>query len=171
MWQFTLDRGSIGVAVAFRVTDPRVPYLPPSQHNLAPQDASTGAFFIQQKYTGFDKPVRVASKLEADYIAAEAGPTNAQLTFINARRTANQQPVYAGATDANSVLTELLWQKSLDFYLEGQRMGDFRRKPTNMTGLPVPGAAYFKPGFPSIANGTCYPLPLAEIDNNPNIGS
>ncbi len=169
MWQFTLDRGSIGVSVPFRVTDPRVAYLPPGQHNLAPQDASTGAFFIQQKYTAFDKPIRVASKLEADYIAAEAGPTNAQLTLIAARRAANAQPAYAGATDANSVLTELLWQKSLDFYLEGQRMGDFRRKPTNITGLPVPGQAYFKPGFPSIGNGTCYPLPLAEKDNNPNL--
>lgn len=171
MWQFTLDRGSIGVSEAFRVNDPRVAYLPPSGHTLTPQDPSTGAFFIQQKYTGFDKPIRVASKLEADYIAAEVGSTAAQLAFIAARRSANAQPAYAGATDASSVLTELMWQKSLDFFLEGQRMGDFQRNPSNMTGVPVPGQPYFKPGFPNIGNGTCYPLPVAEEDNNPNLGS
>ena len=68
-----------------------------------------------------------------------------------------------------SVLKEFLWQKSLDFYLEGQRQGDFRRHPEAMTGLPVPGAAYFKPGFPAIADKVCYPLPITEIDNNPNL--
>jgi len=34
--------------------------------------------------------------------------------------------------------------------------------------MPVPGAAYFKPGFPPISNGSCYPLPDDETDNNPN---
>lgn len=170
-WQFTSDRGSIGVALAFRVRpDSRVKYKTPTEHVLAPQDASTGAFFIQDKYPGFTAPVRVASKLEADYIAAEVAGQAAQLALIQARRAAAGVAAYAGPTDNNSVLTELLWQKSLDFYLEGQRQGDFRRKPANMTGVPVPGAAYFKPGFPAIGSKTCYPLPLAEKDNNPNLG-
>ncbi|MGQ0647150.1 MAG: hypothetical protein ACT4P7_06235 [Gemmatimonadaceae bacterium] len=169
MWQFTLDRGSIGVPTFLRINDPRVKFKAPGQHSLAPQDPSTGAFFIQDKYPGFDAPIRVASRLEADYIAAEVAGTTAQLALIAARRTANGRPAYAGPTDAGSVLTELLWQKTLDFYLEGQRMGDFRRRPTSITGVPVPGQPYFKPGFPSIANGTCYPLPLAEKDNNPNL--
>ncbi|MBK9978736.1 MAG: hypothetical protein IPP20_12560 [Gemmatimonadetes bacterium] len=113
--------------------------------------------------------MRIASKLEADYIAAEvAGPT-AQLALIAARRTAGGVGAYAGATDAASVLKELLWQKSLDFYLEGQRQGDWRRQPAAMTGIPVPGQAYFKPGFPAIGNKTCYPLPITERDNNPNL--
>jgi hypothetical protein len=64
MWQFTLDRGSISIAPAYRVTDPRVRYLAPGQHTLAPQDAASGAFFIQQKYPTFATPIRVASKLE-----------------------------------------------------------------------------------------------------------
>mgnify|MGYP003440760776 CR=1 FL=1 len=68
-----------------------------------------------------------------------------------------------------SVLKELLWQKSLDFYLEGQRQGDWRRQPAAMTGIPVPGQAYFKPGFPAIGSKTCYPLPITERDNNPNL--
>lgn len=169
-WQFTSDRGSIGVSEVFRVRpDSRVPYKTPTEHTLAPQDASTGAFFIQNKYPAFNSPLRIASKLEADYIAAEvAGPTS-QLALIQARRTASGVAAYAGATDDASVLKEFLWQKSLDFYLEGQRHGDFRRQSAAMTGLPVPGAPYFKPGFPAIADKVCYPLPITEIDNNPNL--
>ena len=26
-----------------------------------------------------------------------------------------------------------------------------------------------KPGFPAIGNKVCYPLPITEIDNNPNL--
>lgn len=169
LWQFTLDRGSISVAPAFRITDPRVRYKSPAQHALTPQDPSSGAFFIQDKYPAFNTPIRVASKLEADYIAAEAGTTAAQLALINARRAANGQAAYSGGTGASEVLTELMWQRSLDFWLEGKRQGDQRRNPLNMTALPVPGAAYFKAGFAPIGNGTCYPLPLQERDNNPNL--
>lgn len=169
LWQFTFDRGSISVAPAFRVTDPRVTYLAPGAHTLVPQDPASGALFVQQKYPSFGAPIRVASKLEADYIKVEAtGTPTEQIAFINARRTASNQPAYAGATDANSVLTELMNQRGLDFYLEGKRLGDFRRNPANVTGVPQPGAAYFKPGFAPIGNQTCYVLPLQETDNNPN---
>lgn len=169
MWQFTFDRGSISVAPAFRITDNRIAYKIPGQHTLVAQDPNSGAFVIQQKYPSYASPVRVASKLEADYIAAEAGTTADQITLINARRAAGGQAAYAGATDAASVLTELMTQKSLDFYLEGQRFGDWRRNPTSVTNVPVAGATYFKPGFPAIGSQTCYPLPLTETDNNPNI--
>lgn len=169
MWQFTFDRGSISVAPAFRITDNRIAYRVPGQHSLVAQDPNSGAFVIQQKYPTYASPVRVASKLEADYIAAEAGTTADQLALIAARRTFGGQAAYAGATDAASVLSELMWQKSLDFYLEGQRFGDWRRNPTAVREVPVAGATYFKPGFPVIGNQTCYPLPLTETDNNPNI--
>ena len=170
LYQFTVDRGSVSVAPAFRLSDPRLQFKAPGEHTLTPQDPSSGPFFIQNKYPAFNAGIRVASKLEADYIGAEAGTTADQLALIAARRSANGQPAYAGATDASSVLTELMWQKSLDFWLEGRRIGDLRRNPTNMTALPVPGAAYFKPGFAPIGSDVCYPLPTAERDNNPNIG-
>jgi starch-binding outer membrane protein, SusD/RagB family len=170
MFQFTQDRGSISVSPAFRVADPRIQFKGPGEHNLTPQDPSSGPFYIQQKYPNYASSVRLASRLEADYIAAEAGSVTAQLALINARRGANGQPAYAGSQAAGAVLTELMWQKSLDFWLEGQRIGDMRRNPNNMTALPVPGSVYFKPGFAPVSNGTCYPLPLAERDNNPNLG-
>jgi hypothetical protein len=168
LWQFTFDRGSMSVAPAYRVTDPRIRYRAPGQHTLQAQDANAGPFFIQDKYPAFTSPVRVASKLEADYIAAEAGTTTEQLALINARRAANNQPAYAGGTDATAVLAELMLQKSLDFWLEGKKMGDFRRNGAAVPFVPATGATYFKPGFPPIGNQTCWPLPINETDNNPN---
>jgi hypothetical protein len=169
MWQFTFDRGSISVAPAYRVTDTRIDYLAPADHSLTAQDANAGPFYIQQKYPAYTSPLRVASKLEADYIEAEATGTAAQLALIALRRTAGGQAAYAGPVDAASVLTELMTQKHLDFWLEGQRFGDWRRNPNSVLNTPTPGAVYFKPGFPPIGNQTCYPLPLAETDNNPNL--
>lgn len=186
MWFYVRDRGSIAVAPVWRIgpalppptvqdSEPRVPWrVTASTGDFAPQDAAYASdrgvpYAIQQKYTDYTSPVRLASKLEADYIVAEATGTAAQLTLIDARRAANGQAPYGGATDANSVMTEFLTQKGFDFYLEGKRMGDFQRHPTNILGLPVPGATYWKPGFAPVGNNTCFPLPIGEIDNNPNV--
>jgi hypothetical protein len=171
MWQFVRDRGSIAVAPTWRTTDPRVPWLVTSAYT--PQDAAYATdrgipYAIQQKYPTYASPIRLASKLEADYIVAEAQGTAAQQTFIDARRAANGQPAYSGATDANSVMTEFLTQKGFDFYLEGKRMGDFRRHPDNILGMPVSGSTYWKPGFAPVGTNQCYPLPVQETDNNPN---
>ncbi|MGH7638202.1 MAG: hypothetical protein ACREOK_11175 [Gemmatimonadaceae bacterium] len=171
MWQFVRDRGSIAVAPTWRVTDPRIDWEVTTEFD--PQDAAYDTdrgipYAIQLKYPDYNAPVRLASKLEADYIQAEAEGTASQLALIQARRLANGQPAYAGATDANSVLTEFLTQKGLDFYLEGKRLGDFRRHPTNIVGMPVPGAVYWKPGFAPVGSQECFPLPDDELDNNPN---
>jgi len=171
MWQFVRDRGSIAVAPIWRTTDPRVPWQVTSAYT--PQDAAYATdrgvpYAIQRKYTDYNSPIRLASKLEADYIAAEAQGTAAQLTQIGARRAANGLPAYGGPTDANSVLTEFFTQRGFDFYLEGKRIGDFRRHATNIIGVPVSGSTYWKPGFAPVGTNTCYPLPDDETDNNPN---
>jgi hypothetical protein len=172
MWFYVRDRGSIAVAPIWRTADPRVTWLVTTAY--APQDAAYASdrgvpYAIQQKFPDYNIPVRLASKLEADYITAEAQGTAAQLAFIDVRRAAAGQPPYAGATDANSVLTEFFTQKGFDFYLEGKRMGDFRRYPANIIGVPVPASTYWKPGFAPVGNNTCFPLPITEIDNNPNL--
>jgi len=169
LWQYTFDRGSISVAAAYQVSDPRVPWLGPTQHKLNPQDVVPGGYFIQQKYPAYNSPMRLASKVEADYIAAEAGDVAAQLALIAARRAANAQPAYAGATDAASVLKELFDQRGREFYLEGKRLADFRRNPAATTGVAPSGSVYVKPGYPNIGTQTCYPIPRAERDNNPNM--
>ncbi|MBW7934051.1 MAG: hypothetical protein H3C62_10685, partial [Gemmatimonadaceae bacterium] len=101
LYQFTFDRSSISVAPFFRTSDPRVPYKAPGVSKLQGQDAVPGGFFEQTKFSGYASPLRLASKLEADYIAAEAGgDAVAQLALINARRAAAGLTPYAGAVDA-----------------------------------------------------------------------
>lgn len=172
LWQYVRDRGSIAVAPIWRTTDPRVPWQVTSAY--APQDAAYATdrgvpYAIQRKYTDYNTPIRLASKLEADYIKAEAEGTASQLVLIQDRRNATGLSAYTGPTDANSVLTEFFTQKGFDFYLEGKRLGDFRRHPGNIIGMPVAGSTYWKPGFAPVGNNTCYPLPVQEIDNNPNL--
>ncbi len=96
--------------------------------------------------------------------------TSAELELINARRSANGLQPYNGPTDDASVLTEFMTQKTLDFFLEGKRLGDFRRNGSAVLNVPTPGASYFKTGFDPIGDQTCYPLPLAETSNNPHFG-
>lgn len=171
LWQFVADRGSMAIAPGWRVTDPRVPQrVAPS--NLLPQDANYTVdrglpYVIQNKYPGFASPIRLASKIEADYIAAEAGGTAAQLAHIQVRRAANGQAAYSGATDAASVLTEFETQRGLEFFLENKRLGDLVRNGSAVLHVPVPGSTYFKPGFSPVGNQTCIPLPITETDNNP----
>jgi hypothetical protein len=163
------SRGSITVAPAYRgLSDPRVPVLAPGQHSLLPQDGVT-PYFVQQKYTAYSSPIRLASRVEADYIGAEASGTAAELALIATRRTASAQPAYAGATDAASVLVELENQRARDFYLEGKRLGDLQRNGAAVTNMPVPGSTYFKNGYDKVQALTCYPMPSAEVNNNPNI--
>lgn len=169
IYQFTFDRSSISVAPFYRVSDPRVPYLAPGVSKLNGQDAVPGGFYEQKKYPAYASSLRLASKLEADYITAEAGDVTAQLALINARRASAGQAAYAGATDAASVLKELMVQKAFDFYLEGKRLADFRRNPAAMSGITPAGGVYFKPGYSNVGTQTCYPLPRAERDNNPNM--
>jgi hypothetical protein len=170
MWQFTFDRGSTDVAAAFRVPgDPRVKWIPaPAGYN--PQDVVPGGYFIQQKYPAYASPIRLASGLEAQYIAAEAsGNTATQLALINAQRAANGQPAYSGAGDAASVLTELYTQRAFEFWLEGRRISDLQRNAAAATyGLAPAGSTYIKPGYPSVGNQTCWILPFTETSTNPN---
>ncbi len=171
IYQFTFDRTSISVAPFYRVSDSRVPYIAPGQPGaLNGQDAVPGGFYRQMKFPAYASSLRLASKLEADYIAAEAGGSvTAQLALINARRASAGQALYVGAVDGASVLKELMVQKAFDFYLEGKRLADFRRIPAAMSGITPAGGVYFKPGYANVGTQTCYPLPRAERDNNPNM--
>jgi starch-binding outer membrane protein, SusD/RagB family len=171
LWRGTVDRSVISVPPYYQTTDPRIPFLPPGKHPYNAWDAAAGPYFVQQKYPSYASPIRLASKLEAEYIAAEAGgDVTAQLALINRQRAAAQQPAYSGATDAASVLVELFYQKGFDFWLEGKRLSDWRRQPVAASlYVPVTGSAYWRPNLGNIGAQTCYPIPFAEKDNNPNI--
>jgi hypothetical protein len=124
-------------------------------------------FFTQRKFPAWNSPIRLASRLEADYIAAEAGTTAEQIALINARRSAAGQPPFTGTAPA-AVLAELMYQRSVDFWLEGKRMGDFRRHGNAVPFILQPGNNYYKPELGLVGTDTCFPIPRVERDNNPN---
>ena len=136
----------------------------------AGKDAQDGVqrLYSQRKYPSYASPIRLASKIEADYIAAEAGTTADQLAVIAARRLAAGVGPYVGPVDAASVLRELLLQKHLDLWLEGQRMGDWRRNPDAVSYILPPGDNYYKPEVGLVSDQTCLPVPVGEKSNNPN---
>ncbi|HSG08782.1 MAG TPA: hypothetical protein VLA36_10525 [Longimicrobiales bacterium] len=125
----------------------------------------------QTKYDNWAAPIRLASGLEARYIEVEAGGNaGAMLAFINERRAVgNQAPITT--TDASELLAELMAQRSRDFWLDGHRMGDWRRNPNSVPNILQPGDNYYKPEVGTVSNQTCMPLPFAERNANPNIGS
>ena len=128
--------------------------------------------FRQTKYPNVTAPVRIASGLEARYIAAEAqlklnGNTAPALTLIAERRTAGGQPAFTGTTTAQ-VLAELMDQRARDFWLEGKHLGDIIRNPTAAALLPAAGSPFYKAELGNFQALTCLPVPFAEKANNPN---
>jgi hypothetical protein len=148
--------------------DPRVTFV---DAGINAQDA-TNRLFRQTKYTSFTAPIRIASGLEARYIAAEAqleasGNTAPALALIAERRTAGSQPAFTGTTVA-AVLAELMDQRARDFWLEAKHLGDVLRNPTAAALVPPVGSPYYKPALGNFLPITCLPIPFVEKANNPN---
>jgi hypothetical protein len=158
----------------YRVGDPRLPI-----DSTRPGSTLNGVgYVLQAKYNGYGAAIRLASGLEAQYIAAEAAihgsnSTSAALSLINARRAAGGQGTYAGATDTLSVVGELLNQRARDFWLEGKKLGDLRRNPsvplTAVLTDPNTAATYFpSKNPPAFGAHFCAPIPPEETNANPN---
>jgi hypothetical protein len=157
------------VATPYRLlNDPRVTWTD------AGRTATDGILrlYRETKYTGYANPYRIASGLEASYIAAEASlqgsnSQTAALALIAARRTAGNQPAFSGGSNAQ-VLAELMDQRARDFWLEAKHLGDWQRNPTATPYVPATGAPFYKPTQGNFGNATCFPVPDAEISANPN---
>ena len=149
--------------------DPRVPW---DSTGLLAQ-ATELQYFQQLKYTGYTTPIRIASGLEARYIEAEAllmgtpSSTTEALDLIDERRTANGQGAFTGTTQAQ-ILAELMDQRARDFWLEAKHTGDWRRNPAATPYVAATGSTFYKPAQGNFGNETCLPVPLAEINANPN---
>jgi hypothetical protein len=164
----------LGVAPAFfSMNDPRVPHLATSRPGL-----NSNPIFPPQRpfmYTGWSAAtiqpiditttIKFATGLEAQYVIAEAdGPTASTLTFVNARRAVGgQAPV---SLSGAALTTELRDQRSRDFFLTGQRLGDLRRYMKAGTDL-FPKGKY--PVFSDFyGENKCFVVPLSEKAGNPN---
>ena len=159
------------------VRDPRMPFSPTRVNTMvtaqpgfvANKPRSFGGYVAPTTALPAGAPmtpgasIRVASGLEARYIQAELdGGGAATRTFVDAQRTGNGQTPTTAATPA-TLLAELRDQKRREFYLDGRRLGELRRyKAQFNTSLFPTGAGY----------GTveCFPVPIAERNDNPNLG-
>jgi hypothetical protein len=149
------------------LNDPRVPW---KDAGKKAQDTQF-QYYQQLKFPGYATPIRIASGLEASYIAAEAklqtGDPTAALTLIAARRAANGQPPFTGTTPA-AILAELMNQRAREFWLEAKHVGDLNRNPTATPFVGAAGSPFYKPAQGSYGSATCLPVPLAEVNANPN---
>ena len=173
-----------------RLNDPRVPYetLPRSVQSIGQGNADTvvsgnvrtiGAYvpdagIMSGAYNGTvtgarwqrETFIKIATGLEAQYIAAEAdGPTAATLAFINSRRAVGGQGTYTG-TD---IMGELRDQRRRDLFNDGHRLPDMRRYLKYQQLNLFPSGPYLGSSTGETYNAaTCWPLPLSEIAGNPN---
>lgn len=150
------------------LADPRVTFV---DAGINAQDGRN-RLFRQTKYESFTAPIRIASGLEARYIAAEAqlkidGTTAPALELIAERRAEGEQSAFAGTSTAE-VLAELMDQRARDFWLEGRHLGDIIRNPSAAALLPAAGSPFYKPELGNFLELECLPIPFAEKANNPN---
>lgn len=128
-------------------------------------------YYQNLKYPSFATPIRIASGLEASYIAAEAklqaGDQAPALALIAARRTAGAQPPFTG-TGAAAILAELMNQRARDFWLEAKHTGDLNRNPTATPFVGTAGTPFYKAAQGVFGAATCLPVPLVEVNANPN---
>ena len=116
--------------------------------------------------------ILLADYLEAQHDFAEAdGPTAATLAFVNARRAVGQQPAVTYAVGDPAIMAELRNQRGRDLFLGGFRLGDLRRWKRLGVGDFFPTGPHVNVQWGNYQDATCYPLPLAEYEANPNIAS
>lgn len=154
--------------------DERISYTLLRNAQGQPLNAQDGelTMYAQTKYPAWDSPIRLASGLEARYIEVEArADLGEMVAFINARRAASGQPGTFATSDAGEAMMELMAQRSRDFWLEGKRLGDWRRHGASEDFPYIMKATgqYYKPDAGAMGGDTCIPLTEFEKDANPNI--
>jgi hypothetical protein len=159
LWRLAEQVGAYTVATALRgLADPRPNVI----------DAGRGAFnsevrlWVTRKYSALTSPMRLASKIEADLIQAEAliqqDQFAAGMAILNARRAALSLPTLT-ATDKASALAHLIQERRMELSFEGgHRFNDLLRY--NIT---------WKVGSNPFTNRpygttTCWPHPTRETN-------
>ena len=148
------------------LNDPRVPWT-----DLKKLAYDTLEFVESTKYTSDASPIRLESGLEASYISAEAnlqlGNSAPALALLAARHAAGGQPPFTGTTKT-AILTDLMDQKSRDFYMEGKLMADYQRNPAILPYVAPAGSTFYWSNPTPFGNEICFPLTLGESQANPN---
>jgi hypothetical protein len=159
LWRLAEQQGAYTVATAYRtMNDPRVMVV----------DAGRGAFnsevrlWITKKYTSLSSPMRLASKIEANLIEAEALAQQDQvvpaMAIINARRTALGLTPLAATTKAEA-MAHIIDERRKELSFEGgHRLNDLLRFniPWKVGTNPFTNRAY--------GTTTCWPHPTRETN-------
>ncbi|MGQ0647437.1 MAG: RagB/SusD family nutrient uptake outer membrane protein [Gemmatimonadaceae bacterium] len=145
--------------------DPRVPF--DSSATQLVGDAAVGnlgrvRWYFQTKHALATSPINLSSGWEMRLIEAEAklvaGDVPGAMTLINGRRIALTLAPWT-ATNATEAWTALKRERGIELWLEGRRLGDFRR----WAALNRPGTAEDMTG-----RDLCFTTPLSEKETNPN---
>ena len=157
---------SLSVGDRYRgLNDPRVPVV------ATTTSSATGiVHHYQTKYPSSATALPLATYEEAQLIIAEADirtPAFATaLPILAAMRTRGSQAAFTGTTQAE-YLAELIDQRRRELFAESHHLGDVIRFSIPLT--PAAGTPYHFGG--SYGTQICLPLPAAERQNNPLIGS
>lgn len=147
------------------VADPRVPLV--DEGRTAAADDLT-PLFTQQKYPSLNAPIPIARYEEAQLIIAEVSGGQTAVDIINNLHTAAGLPPYDPATDG-PIADQVILERQRELFLESHHLYDKIR--LGLPFLPVSGTPYQESGSKGGFYGdmTCFPLPLVEYVNNPNI--
>jgi len=163
---------SSSVGARYRtLNDPRVPV-----QNLNRPNALGVPAWAQLKYTSVSSNIPMATGDEAQLIIADADASSNSantISIINAFRAKGNEGNYAGATDAASLLSEVIDQRRRALFLTGTNFGDIVRYKLTLT--PATGTNF--PAGQTYGSQTCVgdtriglPLPDVERQSNPKLG-
>ena len=175
IWFRTWSFGEHSIAPSYRgltvdgsdAPDPRVRL----ELNPVPPRGSDDDVYAPWKVSTAGTPLRIASGVEARYIIAEAlldqNPERVVEIINEVREQRGLDTDWEPAgDDPNEIRDKLLEERRRTLFLEGTRMGDVRLY------LEKYGLDFFHQVIPqgvSVADETCFPLPLRERENNPGI--
>jgi hypothetical protein len=153
------------------LNDPRVPV-----QNLNRPNALGVPAWAQLKYTSVSSNIPMATGDEAQLIIAEADAASNSsntIAIINAFRAKGNEGTYTGATDAASLLNEVVDQRRRALFLTGTNFGDIVRYKLTLT--PATGTNF--PAGQTYGSQSCVgdrriglPLPDVERQSNPKLG-
>lgn len=159
--------GSFYDAYRKSTRDPRVPY--DSSLTIRFGDAAVTSlggqvrWYFQTKHPTQAAPINLVTGWEMRLIEAEVllagGDVAGAMTRLNARRVALGLAPWTAA-NATEAWTALKRERGIELWLEGRRLGDFRR-----------WAAQNRPGDQESMTGRslCFPIPLSESETNINL--
>ena len=171
LWEFNIDHQNVTVAEPYRdvrfagIHDPRV-----AVNDANATNSQTGiAIFVSEKYPDPSSPIEMAGYAEAQLIVAEAhieaGNLDGAVSIFNGLHIAAGLPAYEGDMTATALMTQLIYERAAENYLEGQHLQDLKR--LNIPLYPPTGT---DDGFGgAYGDEICFELPATEFQNNPSI--